>query len=373
MSADKFGFYSVGDFKTYSKVEAIELSKSLNLDSHWNFNDEVFKSINWKIDPPVDLWTLYKARAKQIREQYDYVVLWYSGGSDSHNILNAWIDADCKIDEIATVWNYDASADKQDHANAEITNVVLPDIQLLKDRGFDFKFRLVDISQMSLDVFDYFKNNYEYYINRYFSINNPARALLREKIQDYKDIIDSGKKLCFVWGVEKPRLRLDEYGYYFNFIDAIDNCVSPYVQERYHQGWYDELFYWTPDYPIIPIKQAHVLKQFVTVCHDPIYYEDIKNDNGYNKTLNKYLKIETVKTLIYPKWNNSIFCNGKAASFIFSERDNWFLNSNLDLRNKYKNIVMRTMKILGSEHGFKGGWIQNKNISPHSTTNYYLE
>ena len=363
MTADKYGFYQVGDLKTYSKMEAIELEKRTNRASHWNFNDEVFSAVNWRQEPAADLWSLYKDRARQIRNQYDYVVLFYSGGSDSHNILNAWIAADCKIDEIAAIWNYGASADKQDHCNAEITNVVLPDIQLLRDGGMEFNFRLIDISQHSLDIFDAFGLNFEYYINRYFSINNPARALFREKIADYKDIIASGKRLCFVWGIEKPVLGYDN-GYYFNFIDALDNCVSPYVQERYHLGWYDELFYWSTDAVQIPVKQAHIIKNFVQLCNDPGLYQNDHTNYGYNKQLQQYLKVETVKNLIYPKWSNDIFCNGKAGSFIYSDRDTWFFNSNLELKERYDQVV---------KHVVSHGRIKNRNIVPHSSKRYYLE
>lgn len=363
MTADNFGFYQIGELRTFSKIEAIELEKRTGKASRWNFNDEAFSSVNWQQEPQQNLWDMYKDRARQIRNAYDYVVLFYSGGSDSHNVLNAWIDADCKIDEIATIWNYGASADKQDHCNAEVTNVVLPDIKLLKDRGFEFEFRLIDISQYSLDIFNSFGTNFEYYINRYFSINNPARALFREKIEDYKNIIASGKKLCFLWGVEKPIIGYDGR-YYFNFIDALDNCVNPYVQERYNLGWYDELFYWSPNAPLIPIKQSHIIKNFVQISNDTNCFQKEHTNFGYNKNLNQYLCVETVKNLIYPKWSNDIFCNGKAGSFIYSDRDTWFFNSNLELKQRYDQIV---------KHVVSYGRIKDRNIIPHSSRRYYLE
>jgi hypothetical protein len=344
-------------------MEAIELENRTRQNARWNFNDEVFSTVNWQQEPANDLWSMYKSRARQIRNQYDYIVLFYSGGSDSHNILNAWIDADCKIDEIAAIWNYGASSDKQDHCNAEITNVVLPDIETLRNRGLEFEFRLIDISQYSLDIFNAFGTNFEYYINRYFSINNPARALFREKIEDYKNIIDSGKKLCFLWGVEKPVIEYDGR-YYFNFIDALDNCVSPYVQERYNRGWFDELFYWSPDAPLIPIKQAHIVKNFLQLCNDKSFYQNEYTSFGYNKTLKQYLRAESVKNLIYPKWSNDIFCNGKAGSFIYSDRDKWFFKSNLDLKERFDQIVKNVVN---------HGRIKNKNIVPHYSQRYYLE
>ena len=350
-SPDKFGYYQVDTldtkFTTYSKFEAFEHKKQQSSIS-WNFNDDIYSSLNWTKEPQTDLWELYKQRARQIREAYDYVVIWYSGGSDSHNMLLAWIDAGLKIDEIATTWNYEATGDKQNHQNAEITNVVLPDVQKLKDSGFDFKFRLVDISQLCVDLFSLWKNDFEYNVNFHFSPNNPAKHIIRDKVQDYKDLIASGKKVAFVWGKEKPRIKTYEGKYYFQFLDNVDNCVGPYTQRRYHQGWYDELFYWSPDFPLIPIKQAHIVKNYVK-----------NNDISINDELLKYL--------LYPKWSNSIFNNGKTSSFTYSARDEWFLKSNLDNLKKFHSVTDYYFNNINPKDTIR------KKIKPVFSKRYWLE
>jgi hypothetical protein len=290
---------------------------------------------------------MYKLRAKQIREAYDYVVIWYSGGSDSHNLLLAWIEAGLKIDEIATTWNYEATGDKQNHQNAEITNVVLPDIQKLKDSGFDFKFRLVDISQLCVDLFASWKSEFEYNINFHFSPNNPAKHIIRDKIKDYRDLIASGKKVAFVWGKEKPRIKYDER-YYFQFFDNVDNCVGPYTQRRYHQGWYDEMFYWSPEFPLIPVKQAHIVKNYV-------------KQNNIN------IDDELLKYLLYPKWNSSIFNNGKTSSFTYSQRDEWFLKSNLETLKVFNNVTDYYYNNISPDDKIR------KRIKPFYSKRYWLE
>lgn len=366
-NSDKFGFYSVGKIRTYSKIEAIELSQATGIQSIWNFNDDVFSKIDWTKEPKCDLWNMYKIRARQIRDSYDYVVLWYSGGSDSHNVLNAWIEADCKIDEIAVTWNYNATGDKQSFFNAEITNVVLPDIETLKNRGFNFRFRLVDISQMSLDIFATMGFNIEYFANRHFSVNNISRSILRDQIADYKDLINSGKKVCFVWGMEKPMIYYDGAKHYFRFSECFDGYISPYVQMNYNKGWYDELFYWSPDMPLLPVKGAHVLKHFVETCDDPKFYQNERSIYGYNKTLKMFLTVDTVKILLYPKWNNDIFCNGKASSMLFSDRDSWFVKSNLNQNHRYEQMLYSIVKRIGSD------WMKNRNLQFHDSIKYYLE
>jgi hypothetical protein len=366
---DKFGYYQVGNKTTFSKLEAAEWAGLNNQEVVWKFNDEVFSAINWKQEPDTSLWEMYKDRARQIRAAYDYVVLWYSGGSDSHNMLCAWIEAGLKIDEIATTWNYEATGDWHNHYNAEITNVVMPDIKTLQDKGIEFKFRAIDISQYCIDLFDVWGNEFEYNVNCHFSPNNPARGIFREKIEDYKNLIAEGKKLCFVWGKEKPMIGYDSQfkRHYLHFADNSDNCVGPYVQKNYWQGWYDEFFYWTPDYPLIPVKQAHVIKNFIELTNDQRYFSSDKfTVNGYSPRFNGYLPERFVKLLLYPKWNDKIFCNGKTSSFTYSMRDEWFFKSNLDLTRKFISITNSYFNRIDPDDKTR------KFIRPYQSKRYYL-
>ena len=148
---DKFGYYQIGDRKTYSKIEALEWQRSSGHFPEWYFNRQVFDHMDWFIEPSVDLWTMYQARARQIRETYDYCVIFYSGGSDSHNLLSAWLDAGCKVDEIATFHYYAGSNNQQSFMNAEVTNVAIPTAQTLA-KQYEFKHRLIDISQDIVDL-----------------------------------------------------------------------------------------------------------------------------------------------------------------------------------------------------------------------------
>ena len=88
---DQFGFYQVGNNTFYSKVEATEYSNRVRLPIHWNFNDQAFAQFDWLQEPPVSLEQLYMTRAQQIRERYDYIVVWYSGGADSNNVLQSFL------------------------------------------------------------------------------------------------------------------------------------------------------------------------------------------------------------------------------------------------------------------------------------------
>jgi hypothetical protein len=344
LSADKFGFYKAGNLKTYSKLESIEWQARTGYFPEWNFNKELFDRQNWHLEPSVDLWELYKARSRQIREKYDYCVILYSGGSDSGNLLKAWTQAGCRVDEIACFINYDASRDRQDVVNAEPTNVVYPTIKTMLDSGMDFVFREIDMSQDTVDYVKEMNVDYFYSANHSFSPNNIAKSRWRRRIPEYQNLINQGKSVCFIWGSEKPQLGIDNQGWYFQFLDIFDNCVSPDVQRQSANGWNDELFYWTPDMPEIVIKQAHVVKRFCDTCHDRQFYQNKKSPYGYNKTLNMYVSMDAIKQIIYPFWDTNTFVFGKSKPIrkgmgylAFSERDKWFFDSNLEEAAKYES------------------------------------
>lgn len=141
--------------------------------------------------------------------------------------------------------------------------------------------------------------------------------------------------------------------WFYNFNTQLDTCVSPYVQMNYHKGWYDELFYWTPDMPEIPIKQAHLTKNFV---RQYMMSDFIKKatQHGYNKTLDMYLTLDSSRILLYPdNWNNTIYQASKSrhsavrsgyGNLAFSERDGWLFRSHDDLAKRYETGLNNVIK-----------------------------
>lgn len=366
---DKFGFYTVGDRKTYSKIEALEWQRSSGDFPEWDFNKKIFDSYNWSVEPSLDLWSYYKLRARQIRESYDYCVIFYSGGSDSHNLLSAWIDEGCTIDEIATFHYYEGSKNKLSFMNAEVTKVALPMAAELA-KTHKFKHRTIDISEDIVNLMKYSSTDYRYLITNHVSPNNHAKLKWREKIKDYADLIAQGKKLCFIWGSEKPQVFYDGR-FYLQFFDILDNCVGPYAQLNFNQGYFDELFYWTPDLVDMMIKQGHTVKNFCNKIHDPQFYQDSFSKFGYNPTIKKYLTASAIKQIIYPRWDPSTFCDGKTRSIIWSDRDAWFINGNIEETSVFKNLSETLIKDIDPY------WLNDPNdplkgIKAHCSPKYYL-
>ena len=96
----KLGYYTVGGIEFDSKIRALTYANQIKVHPQWHFNDSEYDTYNWSIEPAASLDDLYDRRARQLREQYDYLILSYSGGADSHNILISFIRQGLHLDEI---------------------------------------------------------------------------------------------------------------------------------------------------------------------------------------------------------------------------------------------------------------------------------
>ena len=330
MNQDKLGFYRVGDLKFYSKLEAIEMHTKTGIHPHWDFNEAAFGSYDWTVEPKESLLELYRQRAQQIRDQYDYVILSYSGGADSTTAMESFLYNDIKLDEVVSFLNYEAEGDRNGWFSAEIFRTAAPNIARLQEKYPWLKHRIVDLTQIELDFFSDRENkfNWIYEVNMSFSPNNVARESFALKIKEWADIINSGKKLCIVWGIDKPRVYHVDGKFLARFIDFIDVAVTVKSISG-QQPYTDELFYWTPDLPKICIKQAHTIMNYLkgdvsTLMH--VSHE--KSDIAYRELNQKkyWLSHDGVHSLIYPGWNIDTFSCGKTPSIIFTNRDRWFFN-----------------------------------------------
>jgi len=147
---DIFGFYEVAKLKFYSQIEALEVSRKFNLPITWNFNDEIFSSYDWQIEPEETISELYVKRCEQLREKYDYLVLFYSGGADSDNILNYFIQNNIHLDEVVCLTNYEGSQDRLSRWNAEIYEVAMPKIKKIQEKNIHLRLTEIDMTQMIL-------------------------------------------------------------------------------------------------------------------------------------------------------------------------------------------------------------------------------
>ena len=350
---DHFGFYLVDDFKTYSKLEAIEYAIKTNKQVKWSLNQQAYDQFDWTVEPPESLEYWYKTRAEQLRDKYDYIVLFYSGGADSYNVLDSFVKNNIFIDEITQFHFLDGTGgDKYHSANGEVFFTAAPETQSLIQNNpvyANTKNRLIDMTSYMLTPLGLPQNKRDWFYmgNNYPNPLGYCMSRLRDIEPDYRRLADQGKRVCFLWGVDKPRLSYKNKQFY---IRLVDTCLSVFVnaksQVQNDKSEFDEAFYWTPDLPELIAKQAHVMKNFIekmiALKEKKFFsFQDIEDEtltddkvlsaieNAGNDE-NKYsLPIDIIHRLIYPTWNpeGRILCP-KPPSPFFGGRSEWVFRSN---------------------------------------------
>ena len=95
------GHYTVGEQWFYSNRDALAAGHRTGQPVAWHYYDDVWSTAHsaghWRNQ---SLKELYYARARQIREQYDYVAVMFSGGWDSRNIIESFAAQGLRIDDI---------------------------------------------------------------------------------------------------------------------------------------------------------------------------------------------------------------------------------------------------------------------------------
>ena len=364
----EFGYYRVNNLEFFSKVEALEVSERINQPITFHYNDEVFSSYDWTKEPTETISHLYKRRVDQLVSEYDYIVLFYSGGADSHNMLMSFLESGHQPNEIVSFHSYEGDSDKTSVANRETFETAIPWVQHLKTRGQlkeSVPHRILDLTQV---ILDFSKSidwaNFRYYINTVPSINNVARSHLRKSVKEWQTIIDSGKKLVLLWGHDKPRVA-ERYGKWLGeFVDVIDNCRSGWLQMENPSGWYDELFYSSPKLPEITIKQSHLVKNYLSQCpnNDFKLTKKVTGLGQHDRSGETWwLTQDGLSTIIYPYFNPKLYYEPKPMNSIYSKRDTWFYEKS-EFGSIYKLEIDNLVKQFGDKWLLDNGRIVAPNL-----------
>lgn len=347
---DIYGYYKVADKKYYNKLEAFSEALPKGWWPHWNFNEEEFSKHDWSIEPKESLEELYRQRAQQIRDKYDHVIIWYSGGSDSDNIVRTFIKNNIHIDEMWHRSSYqrhnrrDQTIDTNNQAN-ETRFTAFPRLKHYQSLMPKTKIKVFDAMKESIAVWQ--QGEVSPYETNYFNPVMPAKSL-SHRFNTHKDSL----KTCKVLGVDKPRLRFKDGKYWIFFQD---NWINTHViHSRLHKVNYehDEVFYWHPDAIKIMIKQGHLIKNFFK--NNPNWHWLLLN---YETKLSLRTNYENlIRSILYPYWEQDAFQVSKPVNDIAHGEFYWFFEKMtkasrnwLDTAQAYREEIKKIYATSGAQ------------------------
>lgn len=335
ISTDR-GYWSVDGKYFFNKAECLRYASSIkNYAVKYSYLDSVYRTLDWTKEPAETLEYLYKTRAEHIRSKYDYILLFFSGGSDSTNILDTFMDNNIHLDEVVCCYPtsiIEKTLDGFNPENKDKSNIMFefvlaaqPKLKELQKRFPKTKITVVDYTDFSVN----FVLSGE--LNKVFQSGiaaDPIHISHYYVAQNMRKLAET-KKVCAISGIDKPRLIYDmptkKFGCLFH---DFTNIFGNFSQESL-QGYVPrvENFYYSSEFPTIVQKQCFLLKhklleyRLINPARAKQILRSVKND----RTLVYESHTGFFRAVIYPKWNDTTWqANKDTENYFFQSNSKWF-------------------------------------------------
>jgi len=333
------GYYTVNGQIILEKVAAIYEANKTKANIDWYFHDDVYKATDWTDEPTDSLDELYRQRAQQLRDKYDYIVAFFSGGADSTNMVYSFLKNNIYLDEIVAGAPVSGLKNWQDTNDTRAENTIsetrLAQLPELKEIAIKHPTVKVTIHDYFEDMLEYKTDEWLWKSGSYIHPTFAARYRLeRDEYNHLKKIADSGKRICFLYGLDKPCLVEHKNSYYVLFRDILVNNGFPALD---HPMASVELFYYNGDLPRLMVKQAHVTARYISRAENlHLYNNMIYNSKNIIPKISKGWRWETdpnweagffergIVPAIYPMLDKKVFQAKKPTTAFFAQHDAWF-------------------------------------------------
>jgi hypothetical protein len=322
---DQLGYYMVGTEKHYIKPQALIRATETGHFPEWNFNKEAFEKFPWHAEPATNLKELYRMRAQQIRDKYDYIRLEVSGGGDSSTVAYSFINNKIHLDEV--VFRYPKTGEKNvtddpfntkpENTLSEFKYAAKPLLEWIATHSPRTKITIHDYSQDMLE-----SGHDEGWVFRTKDYFQPGHAFKHtvDAVDSHKRTLDQGLRVCMLWGVDKPKVCIKDSKWYLYFMDVQANNANPEVGQW--NNITNEYFYWSPELPELLAKQAHMIKAWFDQPHNT-YLQHLARWPNYSFAQRTTFE-HIIKPLIYPDYDPTTFQTSKPTNSFYNEMDQWF-------------------------------------------------
>lgn len=306
------GYYRVGDKFYYSKINALREASQTGIAIKWEFGYQQYSEQAKKPRLGISLRELYRFRAQQLRDNYDYLILAYSGGADSDNILKTFVNNKIHLDEVFVEQpfklleanNYQFSLETDSwNIPSEWHAVIKPELESLANTNPEIVINVVDASA---DAQEEDQEDTASILSVPVTYINIKRW--RKVVDRIAELEAKHPRVAVIIGIDKCAVGIVNNEYGFMLSDRPTNVRLPQ----------SEYFYWTPDMPEIVTEQAHAVWDYLH-ANPKLLMEKFKmglgRDNKTNWLNRKTSWDEIIKRANYPDWDFSKHQVDKASLF----------------------------------------------------------
>ena len=362
------GYWKVNNQYFFNKFECLRYASSIkNYEITYHFHDFIYKSLDWSKEPTDSLQEMYKQRAQQIRDGHDYLILSFSGGADSTNVLNSFINNNIKLDEIYCEYPIEA-IEKLKHKFNNIKDpkhiifewfmAAEPILKRLSITNPEIKITLKsDIGKCievieNCELYKYIRPNTINPLTRYHTLYEIAREKTKYG------------KVTVITGLDKPRISYDPTNK--RFFSVFEDFSNGFMNQGNLSS--DEItiehFYYTWKYPKLNQKMCFVIKNaLLEAMKNPKLYESLLlKMNGDTHIYNMHK--DFFKKALYETWDLNIWQAEKSGNIFYSPITEWFFDESITTNKTREYYNKQLLELIEGIDDHLFNYENDKKIAP---------
>ena len=334
------GYWKVAGRSFFNKIDCLKYASQIkNYNVTYHLFDSAYASLDWDKEPTHSLDELYKQRAQQIRDKYNYVMIAFSGGADSLNVLDTFLENNIHIDEIVSYYPvkalekiehlYNPNDLRPENNIFEYSKAAKPKLDWVAQNYPNIKITIIDPTETAQEMVLEDRPDRLIKYGQTLTILNAGEVLLSRMLKSYAEKYNS---TCVVFGIDKPTLRYDPIKKRIGVCQGdFSHNKCKFVIDGYRPVV--EPFYTTPEMPEIAHAQGKVISKallphLTKAQRDPSIQAIISPTPFGTEQIDQNTDI--IKKIIYKNWNPAIWqASIKPVNHFQLEYDAWFHKTDL--------------------------------------------
>ena len=262
--------------------------------SHITFKlyDDVFDTLDWTKEPEESYVLLLKERALQLRDEYDYIRLYYSSGSDSETCLQTFMKNNIPIDEIVVVHQGTANNLDKLESDREITRRAIPNLKKYESQLPNTKISIFGTERDHfVKVFTHSDYREIAQVVHIKHMHYPSIAY--QIFPELQEIHNKTTKVCNLSPNLKPKLFLVDGIFYSNYNDT--EVASFLIGEN------NVFFFTDPTFPKLHLKQLHLLKNYFKLNFPQVKEAFIHESSSYKYLIEDATRVKIDRSVDFLK------------------------------------------------------------------------